>query len=290
MPRNHLKSNLTPPPKKSLGQCFLTERGFACQIAAALGLAAGDSVLEIGPGRGILTEELVKSPARVVAIEIDGRLIESLREKFPTIELKHRDFLECELDEAFTPPTPPLQGGGTDANKVTGNLPYHLVSEVLFKLFAHVRLARCDTRRPWISTAVLMMQKEVAERIVSPQGSKTYGLTSVFTQLEGTANLMFTVPAEAFKPEPKVDGAVVRLDFYKIPPAYPENFQVCERILRYCFHQRRKMLKRTLSQLAGIHPFWQNADLDFTRRPETLSPEEWVTLSNVISLRQHIGD
>jgi 16S rRNA (adenine1518-N6/adenine1519-N6)-dimethyltransferase len=265
-----------PPAKKSLGQCFLVERGYARQVADALGLTKDDTILEIGPGRGVLTEELLATPAKVLAVEIDQRLIAPLQEKFgkrSNFELIHRDFLETSLEELLP------QG----VAKVAGNLPYHLVSEVLFKLFKHARAVRNDSTKPWISTAVLMMQKEVAERVVAMQGSRTYGLVSVFAQLEARAELMFMVPSDAFRPEPKVDGAVVRLDFHKIPSAYPKNFQICERILRFCFHQRRKMLKSTLSQMSGIHPFWQSAELDFTRRPETLSPAEWASLSDTIS-------
>jgi 16S rRNA (adenine1518-N6/adenine1519-N6)-dimethyltransferase len=265
-----------PASKKSLGQCFLVEREYARQIADALGLRNGDTVLEIGPGRGMLTAELVESPAQVLAIEIDGRLIDPLTDRFgsaPNFGLIHKDFLETSLEETVA----------ATEFKVAGNLPYHLVSEVLFKLFAYVRRARSDSTRPWPSRAVLMMQKEVAQRIAARQGSKTYGLTSVFTQLEARAELLFMVPANAFRPMPKVDGAVVKLEFYRIPPAYPQDFQVCERMLRYCFHQRRKMLKHTLAQLAGIHPHWLKAEIEFTRRPETLSPAEWVTLSDTVS-------
>lgn len=268
-----------PPAKKSLGQCFLVERGYAQQIVDALGLATDDTVLEIGPGRGILTAELLARGARVIAVEIDQRLLEPLRAQFGGNErfsLRHEDFLNTDFAELLPP----------GSSKVAGNLPYHLVSEVLFKLFAHAKRARQDANLPWISAAVLMMQKEVADRVVAKPGRKAWSRISVFTQIEAHAHPMLTVPAGAFRPVPKVDGGVVRLDFMRIPEVYPKDFQVFERIVRYTFHLRRKMLKSSLAGLAGVHPFWQESDLDFTRRPETLTVAEWVALANVISEAQ----
>jgi len=268
-----------PPPKKSLGQCFLAEREYARQIAQAVAASECKSVLEIGPGRGMLTDELLSAGLSVTAVEIDQRLIEPLQTKFgadPQFVLRHEDF----LDTAFEPLLP------RGEFVAVGNLPYHLVAEVLFKLFAHVRAARRDPLLPWPERAVLMMQKEVAERVVAAPGSKDWSKLSVFTQLEAAVHLLFTVPAGAFRPAPKVDGGVVQLDFFRIPPTYPSDFAVFERLVRYTFHQRRKMLKTSLSGLAGIHPFWQQAPLNFTRRPETLHPAEWVILADAVSHAQ----
>ncbi|MBU0508628.1 ribosomal RNA small subunit methyltransferase A [bacterium] len=262
--------------KKSLGQCFLVERNYATRIVSALGLRPGEAVLEIGPGRGILTEELLRTGVQTTAIEIDRRLIEPLREKFghdPTFTLRHEDFLDVELSSIPE----------TASFKIAGNLPYHLVAEVIFKLLAYVRRARSDPTLPWIECAVLMMQKEVADRVAASPATKAWSKLSVFVRLEADPHFMFTVPAGAFHPTPKVDGGVVRFDFLRFPRHLPTDFPTLERIVRFCFHQRRKMLKRSLSSLSGIHPFWQRADLDFTRRPETLTPAEWVELADTIA-------
>jgi 16S rRNA (adenine1518-N6/adenine1519-N6)-dimethyltransferase len=270
----------TPPPKKSLGQCFLVETGYARQIVSALGVRDNETILEIGPGRGILTDALLDTGAQVTAVEIDQRLLDPLTQKFGSrsnFTLRHEDFLNSRFDQI-------LPAGNS---KVAGNLPYHLATEVIFKLIAHAREARLDVKKPWIETAVLMMQKEVAERVAASPSSKAWGILSVFAQLEAAAHLMFTVPASAFKPTPQVDGGVVRIDFLQIPESYPVDYGMMERIVRHCFHQRRKMLKSSLSGLAGVHPFWQKADLDFTRRPETLTPGEWVKLSDVVSHTRH---
>lgn len=269
----------SPYPKKSLGQCFLTDEDTARQIVAALEIREGDIVVEIGPGRGILTRRLVTTPARIIAVEIDQRLLPKLRRslsKFGNLELRHADFLETDLAELI--PEGPA--------KIVGNLPYHLVSEIIFKLFSHAHRAREDEKLPWVERAILMMQSEVAQRVVASEGNKTYGILSIFCQLEAKVASLFKVPAACFSPKPKVDGEVVQLSLHKKPPVYPKNWQVLERIVRWCFHRRRKMLRTTLSSLAGVHPFWQEVELDFRRRPEELSPAEWVTLADGIHERQ----
>ncbi|MDD5088280.1 MAG: 16S rRNA (adenine(1518)-N(6)/adenine(1519)-N(6))-dimethyltransferase RsmA [bacterium] len=270
------------PAKKSLGQCFLAERSVAARIASALQLTSDDTVLEIGPGRGILTEELLSTGACVIAVEIDRRLIEPLQERFgsqPKFQLLHEDFLDTDI--AAVLPHGPV--------KVAGNLPYHLVAEVIFKLLIHTRRARGDSALPWIECAVLMMQKEVADRVAAEPGGKVWGKISVFVQVEARSQGLFTVPAGAFRPSPKVDGGVVRLDFLRIPEHVPRDFPTFERMVRFCFSQRRKMLKTSLSALAGIHPFWTRADFDFTRRPETLAPAEWVYLADVVASARAAG-
>jgi 16S rRNA (adenine1518-N6/adenine1519-N6)-dimethyltransferase len=269
----------SPAPKKSLGQRFLVEDDVARRIVAALEIRQGDLVVEIGPGRGILTRYLAASPAKVVAVEIDQRLVPKLQKslsKFDNVEIRHADFLETNLSQLIS----------RGPAKLVGNLPYHLVSEIVFKLFDHARQARSDKEMPWIECAVLMMQREVAERIVADEGSKTYGIVSIFCQLEGQVDSLLVVPASCFSPRPKVDGEVLRLSPYRRPPVYPENWQVLERIVRWCFHRRRKMLRSTLASLAGVHPFWQELPLDFRRRPEELSPAEWVALADGIWQRQ----
>lgn len=267
----------TPPlPKKSLGQCFLAERSYAKEIVAALQIRSGDTVIEVGPGRGFLTELLVETPAKIIAIEIDNRLQEFLTEKFKAsnnFSLVHADFMEYDLTNLT----------GITPLKVVGNLPYHLSSGIVYRLLEHNRAARNDSTLPWFSLGVLMMQREVAERMVAPEGSRVYGKLSVFVQAEAVTNLHVVVPAIAFRPMPQVDGGVVRMEYLKIPEHYPKNYKLFERIVRFTFSQRRKMLKSTLSQMAHVHPFWQKLEFDFTRRPESLSVAEWCKLCDDMS-------
>ena len=268
-----MEGSLTP--KKSLGQCFLTDDNVARRIVEALEISQGDAVIEIGPGRGVLTRHLAASPARILAIEIDQRLMPKLRQslsKYDNVEIQHADFLEIDLAQLIS----------QSPAKLIGNLPYHLVSEILFKLFRHARLARGDEKLPWVERAVLMMQHEVAQRVIASEGNKTYGILSIFCQLEAQVASVLRVPAACFSPKPKVDGEVLSFLPYRQPPVYPQNWQVLERIVRWCFHRRRKMLRSTLASLAGVHPFWQEVPLDFSRRPEDLSPAEWVLLADGI--------
>jgi 16S rRNA (adenine1518-N6/adenine1519-N6)-dimethyltransferase len=269
------KRTVSPTPKKSLGQCFLTDENIARRIVEALEISKGDVVVEIGPGRGILTGYLADSPARILAVEIDQRLVPRLKQSFSkhdNVEIRHADFLDIELAQLI--PEGPA--------KLVGNLPYHLVSEVLFKLFRHARIAREDENIPWVERAVLMMQHEVAQRVISAEGNKTFGILSIFCQLEARVESLFRVPASCFRPKPKVDGEVLRFFPYRQPPVYPKNWPMLERIVRWCFHRRRKMLRTTLASLDGVHPFWQEVSLDFRRRPEELSPAEWVMLADGI--------
>ncbi|MBL0060024.1 MAG: ribosomal RNA small subunit methyltransferase A [bacterium] len=269
----------TPPlPKKSLGQCFLTERQYAHEIVAALQIRQGDTVVEVGPGRGFLTELLVDTPAKIIGVEIDNRLQDFLAEKFKAatnFSLVHSDFMEYDLTAL----------AGIPNLKVVGNLPYHLSSGIIYKLLEHNRAARKDSSQPWFTLGVLMMQREVAERMVAKEGSRVYGKLSIFVQVEAMVDLHTIVPATAFRPTPQVDGGVVRMEFLKIPEHYPNDYQLFERLVRFTFSQRRKMLKSTLSQLAGVHPMWQAIDFDFTRRPESLSVSEWCALCNNIATR-----
>lgn len=269
----------TPPlPKKSLGQCFLTERQYAHEIVSALQIRPGDTIVEVGPGRGFLTELLLDTPAKIIAVEIDNRLQEFLTEKFAkcgNFSLVHSDFMEYDFSALR----------GISPLKVVGNLPYHLSSGIIYRMLEHNREARVDESLPWFSLGVLMMQREVAERMAANSGSRTYGKLSVFVQAEAKVDLFTIVPASAFRPTPQVDGGVVRMEFMREPVHYPTDYKLFERAVRFTFSQRRKMLKSTLSQLAGIHPFWQTIDFDFTRRPETLSPAEWCELCNELRLR-----
>lgn len=272
------KSGALPPAKKSLGQCFLVDQHYARDIVHSLQIEENDLIIEIGPGRGVLTQFLVQSPATILAVEIDQRLIELLNSKFaqhPNFRLIHENFLDTALDKLIP---------SGQSIKIVGNLPYHLAAEVTYKLLEFARANRHQADCGWISRAVLMIQKEVANRVVAKPDTKDWGKLSVFVQLEAQAHMVLTVPASAFRPEPKVDGGVMQLDFLRIPPAYPLDIKLLERVVRWCFSQRRKKLKNTLAGLPTVHPHWQlHENFDFERRPETLTPAEWVSLCDTIS-------
>ena len=213
---------------RRLGQHFLVRQSVLERIAAAVGPA--ERIIEIGPGKGALTAHLLAHGARVFAIEIDPVLVQYLRAKFrdePRLEIIEGDVLKADLAR-WMPAA------------VVGNLPYYITSPILEKTLA---------RRADLASALFLVQKEVAERITAAPGSRDYGYLSVSAQLLSTVELLFTVPADAFRPPPKVESAIIRL----VPRATlavddPEAFL---RFVARCFRQKRKTLRNNLAGFYG---------------------------------------
>jgi len=270
-----------PSPKKGLGQNFLADKRFARLIAQAVELNSGDVILEIGPGRGTLTKYLLERDTDAYTIEIDERLLEPLRVKFgdnPRFHLIHGDFLRMSWNDMI--PDVPFH--------LIGNLPYHIASSVIFRCLETIREQRAEPLhdRPILRSWILTVQKEVAQRIVATPGNGDVGILTIFCALEGITEILTTIPAEAFYPRPKVDGAIIR--FRPHSHEFPiSDWVLLNRLVRGAFSVRRKMLRNSLKNIAGVHPFWQSLDFDFTRRPETVTVEEWVTLANQISSKRN---
>jgi 16S rRNA (adenine1518-N6/adenine1519-N6)-dimethyltransferase len=269
-----------PAPKKGLGQNFLADKNIAQSIVRAIDSKPEDVIMEIGPGRGTLTRYLLDRDAQVYAIEIDERLLDPLRAKFgddPHFHLIHGDFIRLPWEDMI--PDVPF--------RLVGNLPYHIASSVIFRCLDYLRETRTGTSAGGrhLQSWLLMVQKEVAQRIVAKPGSTDYSILTFFCALEGTTEIVSIVPANAFYPRPKVDGAVIRFLPYK------KHYEIADwtllnRLVRGAYSVRRKMLRNSLKNIAGVHPFWQNLDFDFTRRPETVTVEEWVELANQIAHRR----
>lgn len=255
-------------PKQSLAQNFLTDPLHLARIAAAAELVATDTVLEIGPGLGVLTQLLAAQAGRVIAVELDNRLIEPLRAQFakqPQVQIVHGDILELApgalLQEA--------DGVAAGPYKVVANLPYYITSAVLRHLLeAAVRPTQI----------VVLVQKEVAERICAQPGDLS--LLAVSIQYYAEPTLVHHVPARAFYPPPKVDSAVLRLDVRPEPVVADVNTESFFRVVRAGFSQKRKQLVNTLS--AGLHlpkaeviALLDRIGIDPKRRAETLTLAEW---------------
>ncbi len=248
------------PPKPKLGQNFLRDQAAIRRIVAALGDCAASTVVEIGPGRGAVTRELVPAAARVVAVEVDPLLIEHLRAEFPAEKLTvvHQDVLAFDFASAAA------KAGHRLA--VVGNLPYYITSPILLRLAeSHSALDR----------AVLMMQREVADRVAAAPGSRDYGLLSVTAQMYGPVERLFTLPPEAFSPPPEVHSTVIR---WRFAPRFSE-LGVEEAsflgMVRKAFAQKRKTLSNNL-RAAGLPPeavatAMDRADIDAQARAEALS-------------------
>ncbi|WP_420454520.1 16S rRNA (adenine(1518)-N(6)/adenine(1519)-N(6))-dimethyltransferase RsmA [Rubrivirga sp.] len=265
-------------PKKSLGQHFLTDDGVVHRIVAAVAAPPGAPVVEIGPGEGALTGELLRRYPDLVALEVDEESIAHLRRRFPALDVRHADVLDADWRAlaggggASGTPQSPVPRPPSLRLHVVGNLPYYITSPILFALL--------DARQA-VARAVVMVQKEVADRVVAPHGSKTYGTLSVYFALYARAEALFDVPSACFRPPPAVESAVVALDFASAePPDVP--FDALRRTVRAAFGQRRKMLRNSLGPLArqaGVDlPEWAA-----TLRPEAVSPADFVRLA------RHLG-
>jgi 16S rRNA (adenine1518-N6/adenine1519-N6)-dimethyltransferase len=233
----------TSSRKPKLGQHFLANDAAAVRIVDALGDVSQATVLEIGPGRSALTDMLARKARRLIAVELDRVISAQLRMKFsmqPNVEIIEGDFLKIELDTVFGAKPGSLRTGlnfAPEPARVVGNLPYYITSDILLRLLEYHR---------YFSIIVIMVQKEVADRLAASAGSRDYGLLSATAQLYGRVEQLFTLPPSAFSPPPKVHSSVVRIT---IKPKL-ESLRVPEdefiAFLKLCFGQKRKTLWNNL--------------------------------------------
>ena len=246
-------------PKKFLGQHFLTDLSVAQRIAETI--SAG-RVLEIGPGMGVLTQYLLKNKdIDLTAIELDRESVAYLKEWYPELHLIEGDFLKLDLEELYP------EGEFC----VIGNYPYNISSQIFFKVLEYKdRIPVCSG----------MIQKEVAERIASKPGKKAYGILSVLLQAYYDIEYLFTVNENVFAPPPKVKSAVVRLTRNRRQELGCDE-QLFKQVVKTAFNQRRKQMRNSLMSLVGKeNPLL--SDPVFTKRPEQLSVEEFIELTNLI--------
>ncbi|MDT7856267.1 rRNA adenine dimethyltransferase family protein [Rubrivirga sp. S365] len=301
-------------PKKRLGQHFLTDPNTVRRIADAVAAPPGAGVVEIGPGEGALTGVLLERYPDLVALEVDPEAVAHLRAAHPALDVRQGDVLEADwgalarrggaadsepprsvhqpplappVQEGDSSRPAPLTSGGAGRSEthspvphppslvpappalyVVGNLPYYITSPILFALL---------DAREHVARAVVMVQKEVADRLAAPPGSKTYGTLSVYFGLYAETRTLFTVSRHCFRPKPAVESAVVALDFGAAER--PDvAFPALQRVVRAAFGQRRKMLRNslgTVAEAAGVAvPEWAA-----TLRPEAVSPADFVRLA-----------
>ena len=259
--------------KKSLGQNFLKDENTVEAIADAAGCGPTDTVVEIGPGLGVLTDALSRRAGRVVAVEIDDRLIPILKARFAlrkNVEIVHEDILKFDWTGIKTE-----KGGSL---YIAGNLPYYITTPILLGILEKKVPARSIT---------VMVQKEVADRIAAPPGGKDYGVLSLSLQYYGYPRKVIDVPAEYFEPRPKVDSAVVVLELKDKRALDGEGEKKFFRLVKQAFSQRRKTLSNSLSGFCGktkdeIERILDENGIDPKRRAETLSLDEYIKLSKEI--------
>jgi 16S rRNA (adenine1518-N6/adenine1519-N6)-dimethyltransferase len=260
--------------RKSLGQNFLFDLNLAARIARAAGPLEGVTVYEVGPGPGGLTRALLAlGAARVIAVERDDRAIAALQE----IAALYPDRLDIVAADALAfDPAPRLPHGPVRPARIVANLPYNIATALL------VSWLGIEPWPPWYDCAVLMFQREVAERIVAQPGSKSYGRLSVLAQWRCEARIMFDVNASAFVPPPKVTSSIVRL----VPRAAPLpcDRTRLERVTQAAFGQRRKMLRQSLRSLGtDAVALLETAKLEPTARAEDIPVPGFVALANALA-------
>ena len=247
------------PFRKRWGQNFLADRNLLDKIVRTIDPKKSDSILEIGPGEGALTELIYPLVKEMVAIEIDPMLIEHLknRESLKGLNIVHGDVLLQDIENL------PVK----NLVRVIGNIPYNITSPIIFWLIEQLHF--------W-DDAFIMMQKEVAERLSAVAGTKAYGRFTVVTGAYLNMEYCFTIPPDVFIPKPKVDSAIIRFTKKENPLISDEKYMRFNKLVSAAFSQRRKMLRNTLKGW-DIHPDLQE-QINFSRRPETLTIEEFVTL------------
>ena len=257
-------------PKKFLGQHFLKDLNVAKAIADTVDACPGLPVLEVGPGMGVLTQFLLTKERLLKVVEVDFESVAYLRKAYPQLEehIVEDDFLKMNLQRLF------------DGRPfvLTGNYPYNISSQIFFKMLDNKDLIPCCTG---------MIQKEVAERIAAAPGSKTYGILSVLIQAWYSVEYLFTVHEHVFNPPPKVKSAVIRMTRNDTQTLGCDE-KLFKQVVKTTFNQRRKTLRNSIKPLVGKDcPLTEDAL--FNRRPEQLSVQEFVELTNRVAayLEQH---
>ena len=251
--------------KRPFGQHFLFDPNILKKIIAVSGISKSDTVVEIGPGLGTLTKFLALNARSVTAIEIDKKLIGKLEEVFEN-DLN----VQIIQSDAMKFPYETIAGDF----RVVANIPYNITTPLIFKLLEF---------RDRMPSMTLLMQKEVARRIVAPPGSKEYGVLSISTQLYTRPSIKFKVSRKSFLPPPKVDSAVVHFEVSPTPLFDVKDEAFFLSVVKTAFSQRRKMISNSLKEFEGIADALDKAGIDPKIRPEQLSAEDFARLSNSLT-------
>lgn len=274
-------------PKKNLGQHFLNDMSIASRIADTVDTCPELPVLEVGPGMGALTEYLLRKGRNTHVVEIDRESIAYLKEHFPMLRntLIEGDFLRMDLAQLF----------GGKPFVLTGNYPYNISSQIFFKMLDYKDIIPCCTG---------MIQKEVAERLCSGPGNKAYGILSVLLQAWYDTEYLFTVPETVFTPPPKVKSAVIRFTRNNVTDLGC-NEKLFKRVVKTTFNQRRKMMRGSIKPLLAqldnefrqANPTLPLSDHStflalplLTKRPEQLSVQDFISLTNIVAAEYNVAE
>ena len=259
-------------PRKRFGQNFLTDQQVVQRIINSISPRKDQSLVEIGPGQGVLTEFLADSCQHLDLIEIDRDLVAMLRKRYfdkPNLVIYQLDALQLNLQQILNSPDSSIDETGKF--RLIGNLPYNISTPLIFHLLEQAA---------WITDMHFMLQKEVADRIAATPGSKQYARLSVITQYLCQVTRLFDVAPDSFKPVPKVWSSFVKLTPHSVPPVQVESFQAFNMVVTSAFSQRRKTLRNTLSKLLTAEQI-RSINIDPGRRAETLSLQEFADLTRL---------
>ncbi len=246
--------------KKSLGQNFLTDPNILRKIFEEISPQKGETIIEIGAGHGALTSLLAQSEAEIFSFEIDKQLFQEVKAKFPNVKFFNEDFLNFSLKDFHK-----------EDFRIVGNIPYHITSPIIFKMIESVDI---------IKDSVLLIQKEVAQRIVAKPNSKEYGILSVLLGYFTNTKIAFHVSPNVFFPKPKVYSSVIHISFKKEREKIDEKLFV--KIVKAAFNHRRKTLKNSLLNSIFKDCNLKNLELDLNKRAEELTVEDYVNLTKQI--------
>jgi len=268
-------------PRKELGQHFLIDQNIQNAVVRCIDPQAQDTLVEFGPGLGVMTGSLLQSGARVVGVELDDDMVRVLQQELgdeERFQLIHADLARVDLPQL-------VADLGVPRIKLVGNLPYQLTSQVLFGVLA---------LRDLLDSAVFLVQREVAERIVSGPGSKQYGILSVLLQAWHEASLELRVKPGSFAPPPRVESAVLRLVPRRAPALPWSECDALVTLVKSVFNERRKVLRNTLKKFygldaAGLEETNLRSGIDLGRRPETLDVAEFVRLLHALPVSSSSG-
>ena len=252
--------------RKRFGQNFLTDDHVIDRIVQSIGIHAEDKLVEIGPGQGALTREILPLVNELDVIELDRDLIlglELLKSRYPGLQIHNADAMRFDFGQLTNNQTP---------LRVVGNLPYNISTPLIFNLLAHANI---------IKDMHFMLQKEVVERMAATPGGGQSGRLTIMVQYRCKVDKLFIVPPESFDPQPKVESAIVRLTPYAELPFVAKNEKDLANLVTQAFSQRRKTLRNCLKTLLDVEQI-ESLGIDAKRRPETLSVEEFVNLANLL--------
>lgn len=259
-------------PLKRFGQNYLQDQNTILKIIDTFNVQPDDTILEIGPGRGALTKFLHNKPKKYFAVEIDKRVIDELKNNFSNVHFINADFLEFNLNQIqseFTNEIASDKQTESPSIRIIGNIPYNITSPILFKMIENKLL---------IKDALIMTQYEVAKRIIAKPRTKDYGILSVLMNYFATVELCFKISPNVFYPKPKVDSAIIKIDFQNNKEVEIDD-KLFIQVVKASFGNRRKTLKNSLSNSIYKDIDLSKIDFDFTLRAEELSIEEFIELT-----------